>query len=1705
MKKFCNKKATHAEQLFKFILGFSRNFVTPINYEWTADYMACKLQENLRNSFREEISLNNVSSVVKKSVQSSKQEIKYNLLPMHTTFVVRNLSFCQEFQKYFNDNLQLSQQKHQTIEILVQQNTRITNLTTFLKDQKSEEMAQKYNESLGVEVAMKQVMEKFVELVFTRETEEEEKQQSIKEKWTSMLKYFMVTKDPFDIQVHVHEKQMSFGFDESADCSPTYLIAFREDPLGFMGKLLVHSFGSVLDGASFSGRFTTMKCYSQILGRHLVPIAYFDYSDITSLNNLLSSMEATQDFICFHNIESEEVYNQLFTAVLSYHMQAQEFKTMILNKISVTGAQTEKFAARIFYLAHFAPNDLLYVGKEFRVVSLVKVHIIERAQFALLAEQFTPSIKLIQLVVIGLTVVSDQIRHHIYFSVKDIRNILHKAMKKIQNLNAAEDEAIISALLEAYPVNRKLLITLFKHSVNTSGIERLMSTKILEAQEEYCIQQKICLTDHFKVMLHDITYSLLGGNHVLLYGGPVSQKTTLWKVATAPFEFEAHIVSNLALESNSEGQCDMKHIPLLENKQNWHGMGTVEKKDLLLIVEGDIDSSIESSLLSMLQYETYLLKDNGQLALKDRNLRIILEAGTNISKISPALASFFHFHKCENLDVTWQDTLTSKIFSLAKNSDLLVEYFDQVNEVALEYVEFFMKIRETLEIPNNKIIQDSQLNSLIGFFSSIVNQEGICDIDDLQQLLIYACIFCFSQDVPVEMRHHMEIKIREMYECRTIPTDLSIFDFYYHSSSKSWKPLKNHPLSAKTVTHGSVLLKNHSKQEIIARIMVKNLVSVDIQAEGGVGKSTMLRNLLETFNTMDFLAVGIPSCRGTTLSKITNAILNCIQQDKSQNENTSSRQLAGVRRNVLFCIDDVDISDRKLSQFIKFFTEHSTWLSKNGVVKYKNQVLATTRRRENSQKTPFKSVRINIDPIDTQELTNIFKTSLKEKFIEFELDIQFLITKVIMASVDINKIFIQANSNRVYFHVQDNAKIKMGLMRAHKDCHDTKFELLELWVNEVYRAYFEKIPMSERPIMYDNISKVMLHYFGNEAKELLEESHETMIGDFLDPYNFYTTIEWDELKDFVMENVKSINQKLDCKLEIIPNKSTLMQVCQMLRALAMDQGHVLMYGTSLISPVSLMELVCKIKGIRYFKLLDTDITENKWKKKFRTITKVCGIDKIKVVLYVPLDLFDRIVEVRACLESFIDLGYDLSLFQLDELEIMTQKQGYFLELARHTKKNFHCVVVGKTFEDVECHFRNENFHVSNTGEYEECLIEYAEELVIDAHGIPLTIFKDIHERVLNFFEPLNFPRDMSPNLSSYVCFMRIFNQYIKETIKDHEDIIARIESIVNHINKHFEFSSEQMLTLEKNKDKTKTIVTDHQGMTMKHIQTKKELKELESHLSDGMNEYSDEQAAMLRLNMAIVEERTCQWSLFQRTLRDFDDAVLDESNMNDFNWAHDNFPDVIEYLKEWRDSFDFEEDDFCVKFKFLLTRILQEYDVKSLWQVGENDKLHVLKDKIFHEVREGSIILHAIIRIHTRMENMSKSTKNVNSKEQKLQMLQKKCKSIEEKLKNLRQQIKTLQKRLHDEQTQIEDLQSNIQAQNENINTLEHSTTEHKNLKQPLQALLDLLEKMKTKMNSEKDCLPGSIILAAAACGYCGTLSGKQRIQLIRYLLKKDL
>ena len=81
-------------------------------------------------------------------------------------------------------------------------------------------------------------------------------------------------------------------------------------------------------------------------------------------------------------------------------------------------------------------------------------------------------------------------------------------------------------------------------------------------------------------------------------------------------------------------------------------------------------------------------------------------------------------------------------------------------------------------------------------------------------------------------------------------------------------------------------------------------------------------------------------------------------------------------------------------------------------------MIATARSKRGG--VNFDAVQLTVDEIDRQDLIAMFKRQLKEKFLAFELDIQFLITKVIMASVDINKVFTDSNKDRgaIYFHIQ---------------------------------------------------------------------------------------------------------------------------------------------------------------------------------------------------------------------------------------------------------------------------------------------------------------------------------------------------------------------------------------------------------------------------------------------------------------------------------------------------------------------------------------------------------------------------------------------------------------------------------------------------------------------------------------------------------------
>ena len=136
-------------------------------------------------------------------------------------------------------------------------------------------------------------------------------------------------------------------------------------------------------------------------------------------------------------------------------------------------------------------------------------------------------------------------------------------------------------------------------------------------------------------------------------------------------------------------------------------------------------------------------------------------------------------------------------------------------------------------------------------------------------------------------------------------------------------------------------------------------------------------------------------------------------------------------------------------------------------------------------------------------------------------------------------------------------------------------------------------------------------------------------------------------------------------------------------------------------------------------------------------------------------------------------------------------------------------------------------------------MDYAKELITEdeLNNLPLTIFKSINVVAEDFFnqEIKKKMNQIPSNLNSYVCFIEIFKKYIKLSLKSYEEVLQKIRKIVTRIQTHFEFSEDQVVNLDKMKEKAKLTSQEHQNVSVNSVQTKKELAEVESLITQGIN------------------------------------------------------------------------------------------------------------------------------------------------------------------------------------------------------------------------------------------------------------------------------
>ena len=94
------------------------------------------------------------------------------------------------------------------------------------------------------------------------------------------------------------------------------------------------------------------------------------------------------------------------------------------------------------------------------------------------------------------------------------------------------------------PMIRNMVWDVVKTDLNKLASEEAAAGGLTEDQFNYCRDNNLTLTPHFKQQLRHVTNTLEAGNsHLLLFGKAVTQKTALWRAAAVIKNYQVIVVS----------------------------------------------------------------------------------------------------------------------------------------------------------------------------------------------------------------------------------------------------------------------------------------------------------------------------------------------------------------------------------------------------------------------------------------------------------------------------------------------------------------------------------------------------------------------------------------------------------------------------------------------------------------------------------------------------------------------------------------------------------------------------------------------------------------------------------------------------------------------------------------------------------------------------------------------------------------------------------------------------------------------------------------------------------------------------------------------------------------------------------------------------------------------------------------------------------
>ncbi|XP_057714813.1 dynein axonemal heavy chain 2 isoform X3 [Corythoichthys intestinalis] len=634
------------------------------------------------------------------------------------------------------------------------------------------------------------------------------------------------------------------------------------------------------------------------------------------------------------------------------------------------------------------------------------------------------------------------------------------------------------------------------------------------------------------------------------------------------------------------------------------------------------------------------------------------------------------------VDTLWIESMNSvmddnKVLTLINVSRCGMVYNDYVDLGWKPFVKSWLEKRQKAEVAHlaplfdnfiektlnfkkkncKELIPITELNGIVSLcrlYDALTRKKvNISDAENLGRVVelwfTFSLIWSICASVNEDGRKRMDNFLREVDG--TFPIKDTVYEYYVSMENKAWAPFENKLPKGWRFNLNAPFYKimvptvDTVRYNFLVTAMVNAQYPVLLTGPVGTGKTSVVHGVLHSLDTGKWTTLTINMSSQTTSNNIQAIVESRLEK------RTKGVYVPIGGKDMLCYLDDLNMPAHDLFgsqpplELIRLWIDYGFWFDRQKqTTTYVNKMslLASMGppgggRTHISDRLQSRFNLINMTFPNDSTIKRIFSTMINQKLQVFKEDVKPFGDLLTQATLElyysvITRFLPTPAKTHYLFNLRDISKVFQGLLRAHPEFHDSKVNMVRLWIHECFRVFSDRlIDYSDMNAFITILGGKMASHFDLVFHNICPEKQPPVFGDFLGDSEVYEDIlDMSSLKKFMETHLEEYNTTPGVvPMNLVLFRDAIEHITRVVRVISQPRGNMLLVGIGGSGRQSLSRMAASICDYRVF---EVEITKQYRKLEFREdikkLYRQTGVDNRPTVF-----LFN---DTQIVVESFLE-------------------------------------------------------------------------------------------------------------------------------------------------------------------------------------------------------------------------------------------------------------------------------------------------------------------------------------------------------------------------------------------------------------------------------------------------------------------------------------